>query len=212
MSSSGDSEVPEGPGSEARWGGHAGGSSRCSMHSSSGNSLPSPNHRRMRQHRYHQLFEDPHDGRLHEQLMQRLQEPREVLLGSDAAAALSNPSFANASALHTTPDANLTDAQRAFRDLLLLHQRPDATAAAAAASGSAAHGSSVPYDMTKPYRLPRVFLRDEDFVFATGSLQQRHLLAQATRAWRGGMRAFIATNATQEEVQELNRANEVSLI
>lgn len=182
------------------------------MHSSSsgsGSGLPSPGYQRIRQHHYQQLFEDPHDERLHEQLMQRLHEPREVLFGSEVAAALSNPSFANVSDLHGTPDANLTDAQRAFRDLLLMHQRPNVTAGgAAAASVSAAHSFTGPYDVTKPYRLPRVYLRDEDIVFATGSFQQRHVMAQATRAWRGDVRAFIATNATQDEVEQLNRAGE----
>lgn len=213
MGSSRDGEDVGGPDTGAQSGGHAGGSSRRSMHSSSsgsGSGLPSPGYQRIRQHHYQQLFEDPHDERLHEQLMQRLHEPREVLFGSEVAAALSNPSFANVSDLHGTPDANLTDAQRAFRDLLLMHQRPNVTAGgAAAASVSAAHSFTGPYDVTKPYRLPRVYLRDEDIVFATGSFQQRHVMAQATRAWRGDVRAFIATNATQDEVEQLNRAGEV---
>ncbi|KAG2453861.1 hypothetical protein HYH02_002068 [Chlamydomonas schloesseri] len=67
---------------------------------------------------------------------------------------------------------------------------------------------ALPYDMTKPYKLPAASYEDEQFVFATGSYPDRYLLAQATRSWRRGIRAFIAINNTRD-VDELNQHNQV---
>ncbi|KAG2434055.1 hypothetical protein HXX76_007783 [Chlamydomonas incerta] len=66
---------------------------------------------------------------------------------------------------------------------------------------------ALPYDLTKPYKLPAASYEDEQFVFATGSYPDRYILAQATRSWRHGIRAFIAINNTQD-VDRLNEHNQ----
>ncbi|PNW72215.1 hypothetical protein CHLRE_16g677350v5 [Chlamydomonas reinhardtii] len=66
---------------------------------------------------------------------------------------------------------------------------------------------ALPYNLTKPYKLPAASYEDEHFVFATGSYPDRYLLAQATRSWRRGVRAFIAINNTQD-VDTLNERNQ----
>ncbi|GLC47874.1 hypothetical protein PLESTB_000035100 [Pleodorina starrii] len=86
----------------------------------------------------------------------------------------------------------LSDAQLALRELLTAEdpsRRP-------------------PYDIMKPYKLPAVSYKTSDFVFATGSFPARYILAQSTRSWRRGIRAFVAVNNT-EDVPILNERNRV---
>ncbi|KAG2501555.1 hypothetical protein HYH03_000062 [Edaphochlamys debaryana] len=94
-----------------------------------------------------------------------------------------------------TPELNVTrervanDGELALREFLLKAQK-----------------QKLPYDPMKPYKLPAASYSDGDFLFATGSFPDRYLLAQATRSWRKGIRAFVAINNTVD-VGRLNEEN-----
>lgn len=67
-------------------------------------------------------------------------------------------------------------------------------AAVAAAASAAAHGSSIPVAAAAASDL----LREDDFVVAMGCSTGRLILAQASRAWRGHARCFVALNGSAE--------------
>ncbi|GLI68037.1 hypothetical protein VaNZ11_012360 [Volvox africanus] len=83
---------------------------------------------------------------------------------------------------------DLSDAQLALRELLIANR--------------------FPYNPMEPYKLPAMQYVPSDFVFATGSFSARYILAQSTRSWRRGIRAFIAVNNT-EDLPLLNEKNKV---
>ncbi|GIL52680.1 hypothetical protein Vafri_8499 [Volvox africanus] len=83
---------------------------------------------------------------------------------------------------------DLSDAQLALRELLISNR--------------------LPYNPMEPYKLPAMQYVPSDFVFATGSFPARYILAQSSRSWRRGIRAFIAVNNT-EDLPLLNEKNKV---
>ncbi|KXZ55598.1 hypothetical protein GPECTOR_2g1148 [Gonium pectorale] len=95
----------------------------------------------------------------------------------------------------------------------LLAYDPDIARPAAAALGDAElalrdllRSRRAPFDPTLPHKLPGATYADSDFLFVTASTPERYLLAQASRSWRRGIRAFIATNNTAD-LEQLNVRN-----